>query len=119
MMLLAGVRFAIALLAAFAGFTAICVSMKKHQRELWKSPLKRRSVLALRIAGTLLLALSWAACAAVWGAGMGTVAWVCSVGLVPIALVFPLAYAPRQCAVAGGLAGVLAGCLSLVALLSH
>jgi amino acid transporter len=108
----------IALLAAFSGFTAICFSMVKHQRDLWKRPLRRQLVLALRIAGTLLLALSWAACAAIWGPGMGTVGWVCCVGLAPIALVFPLAYAPKQCAYAGGLAGALAGCLSLIALVS-
>jgi hypothetical protein len=109
------ILFGVALFAAFAGFTAICFSMKRHQRDLWKQPLPRRSVLALRYGGSLLLALSWAACAAVWGAGMGSVAWVCSVGLVPIALVFPLAYAPWRCVYAGGFAGVLSVCLSVVA----
>ncbi len=109
----------IVLLAAFSGFTAICFATVKHQRDIWKRPLRRQSVLALRVVGMLLLALSWVACAAIWGPGMGTVAWVCAVGFVPIALVFPLAYAPKQCAVAGGLAGVLAGCISLIALVSH
>lgn len=106
----------ISLLAAFSGFTAICVSTRKHQRGVWKDPLGRRSALALRVLGSALLALSWAACWVVWGAGMGTVAWACCTGLAPIALVFPLAYAPKQCAYAGGAAGVLAGGLFIVAL---
>jgi hypothetical protein len=109
----------IALLATFAGFTAICFATVKRQRDIWKRPLGRQSVLALRLAGILLLSLAWAACAAIWGPGMGTVAWVCCVGFVPIALVFPLAYAPRQCAFAGGLAGALAGCMSLIALVTQ
>ena len=109
----------ISLLAALSGFTAICVSMKKHQRGVWKRPLGRRAVLALRVAGSVLLALSWVPCSALWGAGMGTVAWVCCVGIAPLVLVFPFAYAPRQSAFAGGLAGVLAGCMSLIAFLSQ
>ena len=106
----------ISLLAAFSGFTAICVSMKKHQRNIWKSPLGRWSVLALRAVGCVSLALSWAACAGAWGPGMGTVAWVCCLGLAPIALVFPLAYAPRPSAIAGGVAGALAGWMALIAI---
>ena len=109
----------ISLLAAFSGFTAICASMKKHQRDIWKHPLGRRSALGLRVVGYGLIALAWAPCATLWGAGMGTVAWVCCVGLAPIALVFPLAYAPKRSAIAGGLAGVLAGCMSFIAPVSH
>ena len=109
----------ISLLAALSGFTAICVSIKKHQRGVWKRPLGRLAVLALRVAGTVLLALSWAPCSVQWGAGMGTVAWVCCVGIAPIVLVCSFAYAPRLSAFAGGLAGALAGCLSLIAFVSH
>ncbi|MEO6080664.1 MAG: DUF3325 domain-containing protein [Steroidobacteraceae bacterium] len=109
----------VSLLAAFSGFSAICVSMRKHQREVWKKPLDRRSVVALRLAGCALLALAWWPCAAIWGLGMGTVAWVCCVGLAPIALVFPLAYAPKPSALAGGVAGALAVVASLGALLVH
>jgi len=110
--------FLIALLAAFAGFTGICVSMAKHQREVWKEPLERHAILALRVSGAASLLLAWAISCRSWGLGMGTVAWVCLIGLAPLILVFGFAYRPKLTIYAAGLSVMAAVTLSLAAVLT-
>ena len=64
---------------------------------------------ALRVAGYLLLALSWIPCYLNWDVPMGTAAWVMNLAASGFALVFPFAYAPKRSVQAGGVAALLAG----------
>jgi hypothetical protein len=93
-----------AFLCAYAGFAALCAITRRNV------PLVR----ALRVAGFLLLALSWVPCYLNWDVPMGTSAWVMNLSASGFALVFPFAYAPRRSVQAGGVAALLAGLVLLI-----
>jgi hypothetical protein len=78
------------------------------------TPPSRSAVRSLRVAGYLLLALSWLPCYLNWDVPMGTAAWVMNLSVSGLALVFPFAYAPRRSVQAGGVAALLAGLVALV-----
>ena len=94
--------YAVFLLGSFAGFAAICAGMKRHYGQVFGRPITPRPALLLKIAGRALLAIAWAACAYRWGAGMGTVAWVCVLPLAATAVVACLTYSPRSLLRRGG-----------------
>ncbi|KQP20588.1 DUF3325 domain-containing protein [Pseudorhodoferax sp. Leaf267] len=73
------------------GFAALALAMERHQEDLFKRPLPRRTTLALRSAGwaALLLALLAAVRAQGWSLGLVTLSGHTSLcaGLVSISLV--------------------------------
>jgi hypothetical protein len=103
-----------AFLCAYAGFAALCAITKRNVPLVWTTPPPRGVDTALRVAGYLLLALSWIPCYLNWDALMGTSAWAMNLAASGFALVFPFAYAPKRTVQAGGVAALLAGVVWLV-----
>ena len=103
-----------AFLCAYAGFAALCSITTRNVPLVWTTPPTRGVVRALRVAGYLLLALSWLPCYLSWDVPMGTAAWAMNLSASALALVFPFAYAPRRSVQAGGVAALLAGLVLLV-----
>ena len=103
-----------AFLCAYAGFAALCAITKRNVPLVWTTPPSRGLVRALRVAGFLLLALSWVPCYLYWDVLMGTAAWVMNLSASAFALVFPFAYAPKRSVQAGGVAALLAALVLLV-----
>ena len=103
-----------AFLCAYAGFAALCAITTRNVPLVWTTPPTRDVVTALRVAGYLLLGLSWIPCYITWDAPIGTSAWVMNLAAAGLALVFPFAYAPKRSVQAGGVAALLAGLVFLV-----
>ena len=103
-----------AFLCAYAGFAALCAITTRNVPLVWTMPPTRGVVWALRVAGYLLLALSWIPCYLNWDALIGTSAWVMNLAAAGLTLVFPFAYAPRRSVQAGGVAALLAVLVLLV-----
>lgn len=103
-----------AFLCAYAGFAALCAITRRNVPLIWSTPPSPGAVLAVRVAGFLLLALSWLPCYLNWDVPMGTAAWVMNLSVSGLALVFPFAYAPRRSVQAGGVAALLAGLVLLM-----
>jgi hypothetical protein len=98
---------ALALSLAYAGFTALCLAMHRHHRQVWHRDASRQSRAVFRIAGVSCLALSLPVCVAVWGGAIGTVAWFGVLTLAGSALGFLLPYAPRAAAALGAVAPLI------------
>jgi hypothetical protein len=98
-----------AFFCAYAGFAALCAITRRNVHLVWTTPPSRGVVRALRVAGFLLLALSWIPCYRNWDVPMGTAAWAMNLSASAFALVFPFSYRPRQSVQAGGVAVLLAG----------
>ncbi|MGA7438156.1 MAG: DUF3325 domain-containing protein [Luteibacter sp.] len=64
------------LLAALAGFAALSLGMSRHQRDILGRILSAGRTKGLKIAGWVLLAVSWAAAIASDGAALGSVYWI-------------------------------------------
>ena len=103
-----------AFLCAYAGFAALCAITTRNVPLVWLTPPSRGVVTVLRVAGFLLLALSWFPCYLNWDVPMGTAAWVMILAASGFAIVFPFAYAPKRSVQAGGVAALLAGLVFLV-----
>ena len=103
-----------AFLLAYAGFAALCAITKRNVPLVWTTPPSRGLVWMLRVAGYLLLALSWLPCYLNWDVPMGTAAWLMNLSASALALVFPFTYAPKRSVQAGGVAALLAGLVFLV-----
>ena len=99
-----------AFLCAYAGFAALCAITKRNVPLVWTTPPSRGLVRTLRVAGFLLLALSWFPCYWNWNSDvpLGSAAWLMNLSAAAFALVFPFAFAPKRSVQAGGLAAVLA-----------
>ena len=106
--------FVSAFLCAYAGFAALCAITTRNVPVVWTTPPPPGVVRALRVAGFLLLALSWVPCYLMWDGPMGTAAWAMNLSASGFALVFPFAYAPKRAVQAGGVAALLAVLVLLV-----
>ena len=99
----------LALAMAFAGMVALAFAMERHHEQLMGTfavpPARRR---LLRGAGALLLATAMLPCVWVWGATVGTVAWLGWLSAGALGAVAWIAVAPR------GAAG--AACVACLAL---
>jgi len=102
-----------AFLCAYAGFAALCAITTRNVPLVWTTPPSRGVVGALRVAGFLLLGLSWIPCYVKWDGPMGTSAWLMNLSASAFALVLPFAYAPKRSVQAGGVAVLLAGLVLL------
>ena len=103
-----------AFLLAYAGFAALCASMRRHQRQIFAAPPKPSTVTLLRVVGYGVIFLGLIPCYLEWGWAMGTVAWVCLLPIAAMMLVWPFTYAAKPSVMAGGVAAVLA-CILFVA----
>lgn len=66
----------LAIAIAWAGFLALAVSMKRHQRDLVGRPLPEPQANGARIAGWACLAIAWVLEAFAIGPALGTIVWV-------------------------------------------
>ncbi|WP_424811814.1 DUF3325 domain-containing protein [Roseococcus sp. YIM B11640] len=94
---------------AYAGFLALCLSLERHYRDVVGGRPSSRRVLALRVLGWALIALSAWPCVSVWGWAMGSVGWFGLLTAAALGLVYLLPYAPRLAAALGPTLPVLAG----------
>ncbi|MFV0623598.1 DUF3325 domain-containing protein [Sphingomonas sp. ac-8] len=98
------------LLFAFAGFTALCLAMDKHQLELLGARLGRSDTRLLRSAAVVALTAAYACSVAVAGWRFGSVEWVGAIMIAALAMTLILPYRPRwivRLAVGGCVVGVL------------
>lgn len=103
-----------ALLLAYVGWLGLCLAMPRHQRPLLQRELDAGRSRGLRLAGWLMLGLSFMAAVAAQGWQLGPVAWVACLAVSGIGLVLALPYHPRGCLRFAGLALVLAPVLSIL-----
>lgn len=98
----------LAFLLSYGGLFVLCLAMPKHYRAmLGTNALSPGAVLLMiRIAGWLILGLSFAASAAAVGWAFGPVQWVGYLSMGGFVLVFGLPYAPRSVFLLGILACV-------------
>ncbi len=103
---------------AFSGFAALSLAMDRHHEDSYgrgRSPGSRRPW--LRLAGTLGLLLSLAACLLIRGPAQGWVLWLGVLTAGALVLVGVLSYAPRRAARLAAVAGAVAMLAMLIALL--
>lgn len=97
--------------AALAGFAALSLGMRRHFRRVFGNgePAPRK-LWALRSAGAALLAVTGAACVAVWGWSVGITALAGVLASGAFANVLLLTYAPRFVMRTGIAACLVGGC---------
>jgi hypothetical protein len=78
---------ALTLLLAFSGFAALALSLDRHHRAAFRTPVPRRRVGGLRAAGWSGLALAFAAAVGSSGWTFGPVQWVGSLTASALAVV--------------------------------
>lgn len=84
------------ILFAYAGFSALCLSLSRHYRQVRGRVPSANTVLALRLAGWILLALSLLLC--MWldkSWSLALVTWAGSLSAAGLWLVFLLPYRPQ------------------------
>lgn len=84
----------VSLLLGFSGFAALALSLDRHHRAVFRTPVPRRRVGGLRAAGWSGLALSFAASVASAGWNFGPVQWVGALTGSALAVVAVIAYRP-------------------------
>ncbi|MCJ2070239.1 DUF3325 domain-containing protein [Methylobacterium sp. J-030] len=86
----------LSLLLAFAGFAALALSLDRHHRAVFRTPVPRGRIGSLRAAGWSGLGLSFAAAIASAGWSFGPVQWIGSLTGAALAVVALIAYRPRS-----------------------
>ncbi|MEQ1580807.1 MAG: DUF3325 domain-containing protein [Steroidobacteraceae bacterium] len=94
----------VAALLAYSGFTALCLAISRHHRQLWHRPATSQRALVLRLVGAALLAGSLLASTQAEGMPRGVVAWFGVLPLAALLLVGLLPFSPRTAAVLAVLA---------------
>ena len=90
----------LSLLLGFSGFAALALSLDRHHRAAFRSPVPRRRVKSLRAAGWAGLVLSFAASVAASGWNFGPVQWIGSLTGSALAVVGLIAVRPAWLRVA-------------------
>lgn len=85
----------LSLLLGFSGFAALALSLDRHHRAVFLSPVPRRRVPGLRAAGWAGLALSFAAAVVCAGWSVGPVQWAGALTGSALLVVGLIAYRPR------------------------
>ena len=99
---------------AYAGLTALCLSMQRHHRQAMNRAVTPMARTGLIVAGWLCLLASILPCFVVWDTGTGVVAWIGILSAAGYGLAFLLPYAPRTAVTLGGLAPVVAGATAVI-----
>lgn len=84
------------LMLCYAGMSALCLAMDRHQRQLLGYETGERPRRHLRIVGAAVLLLALSPCIWLWHGGVGTLAWIGLLGLAALLLAAMLSYAVRQ-----------------------
>jgi len=84
----------LSLLLAFSGFSALALSLERHHRAVFRSPVPRSRSGGLRAAGWAGLTLSFATAIACAGWSFGPVQWIGSLTFSALAVVALIAYRP-------------------------
>ncbi|MGH1574661.1 DUF3325 domain-containing protein [Methylobacterium sp. P31] len=84
----------LSLLLGFSGFAALALSLERHRRAVFRTPVPRRRTRSLQAAGWSGLALSCAAAIASAGWSFGPVQWIGSLSGSALTVVTVLAYRP-------------------------
>ncbi|MGC4250022.1 MAG: DUF3325 domain-containing protein [Sphingobium sp.] len=82
---------------AYSGFTALCLSMQRHHRDLFGRASSRRIALLLKLAGWPLLVISVVP-ALSHGATIGVVIWFGLLSIAALLVVWIFAWRPRLAA---------------------
>ena len=89
-----GPALVLSLLLSFSGFAALALSLDRHHRAVFRTPMRGKPVGRLRAVGWAGLALSFAAAVASAGWSFGPVQWVGSLTASALAVVALLSYRP-------------------------
>lgn len=84
----------VSLLLAFSGFSALALSLDRHHRAVFHTPVSKNRRSGLRAAGWAGLGLSFAAAIASAGWSFGPVQWIGSLTGSALAVVALIAYRP-------------------------
>lgn len=84
----------LSLLLAFPGFSALALSLDRHHRAVFRTPVSRSRIRGLRAAGWLGLGLSFAAAVASSGWSFGPVQWIGSLTGSALAVVALIGFRP-------------------------
>lgn len=84
----------VSLLLAFSGFSALALSLDRHHRAVFHTPIAKNRRSGLRAAGWAGLGLSFAAAIASAGWSFGPVQWIGSLTGSALAVVALIAYRP-------------------------
>lgn len=79
----------------YGGFAALSFAMDRHQTDVFGRDLAPRTVLSLRLGGSLVLAASVVPCVLAWGGPIGIVGWLGMATGCTMTLVLLLRYARR------------------------
>jgi hypothetical protein len=91
----AGIASLLCISLIYGGFAALSFAMDRHQTEVFGRALDRRTTLALRLGGSLILACSLLPCMWAWGVSIGIVGWLGMATGSAVTLVLLLRYARR------------------------
>ena len=86
----------LSLLLSFSGLSALALSLDRHHRAVFRTPVSRRRLRGLRAAGWSGLGLSCAAAIASAGWSVGPVQWIGSLTGSALAVVALIAYRPTS-----------------------
>lgn len=101
------------LLLTCAAAVCACLSMDRHHRAVFgMEPTWQRRRL-LRSCASLLLAIAYGAAVIAQGPGIGSVEWICALGLGAVGVSFVLPYKPQWVPYLGA-AAAFAGVLTMV-----
>lgn len=104
-----------ALLACFAGFTALAFAMEKHHRDMTGALPKGRPLGLFKTGGWALLALAVLPLSARFGLSVGITSWIGLLMLGALGVSFGLTYRPRLLPRAGLIALPLSLCAAALA----
>jgi Protein of unknown function (DUF3325) len=88
-----------ALLLNLGGFACTVLSMPKHHREVFGTPLSRRAAQTWRMAGWVSLSIAIALCVINEGPAIGTVAWTGLLTVAALLVTMLLTYLPHAIAI--------------------
>ncbi|HWK50367.1 MAG TPA: DUF3325 domain-containing protein [Steroidobacter sp.] len=84
----------VSLMLCFCGFIALSLAMNRHYQQVAGQPLERSTQVALRVAGSVLLAAGMFICIGGWGTSVGIALWCGVLSMAALLQVLLLTYRP-------------------------